>query len=236
MGIAARGSSRSQNQCEMKSKAWNNLVLSRDEQLAIKRQALLQAAGRAFSRKGFHNTSLDDVAKVLGVTKAAIYYYVKNKQELLFECHKCSLDLGDIAFKKAEAEGKNSKEILRIFLHNYIEMLTNVFGPCGVLLEDSALRPADRKVIVARRDAFSRRLRELISAGQRDGSLAAVDPKMTELFLMGAVNWLTRWYSPEGALTGNEIAGHFITLLFRGITPRPANARINVARKRSTSQ
>lgn len=218
----------------MKSKAWNNLVLNRDERFELKRQALLQAAGRAFSRKGFHNTSLDDVAKVLGVTKTAIYYYVRNKHELLFECHKCSLDLGDIAFKKAKADGKNSRDVLQIFLLHYIEMLTNAFGPCAVLLEDSALRPPDRKIILARRDAVSRRLRELISAGQTDGSIAGVDPKMTELFLMGAVNWMTRWYSPDGAMTGRKIAEHFITLLFEGIAPRLEGQ--GVARKRSSSR
>ncbi|MBP6816278.1 MAG: helix-turn-helix transcriptional regulator, partial [Burkholderiaceae bacterium] len=75
--------------------AWSNVVVSRDEQFRLKRNALLREAARAFSGRGYHNTSLDDVAAVLGVTKAALYHYVRSKQEILFECHMLSLDLGD---------------------------------------------------------------------------------------------------------------------------------------------
>ena len=75
--------------------AWNDTVQTRDQQFNLKRTALLKEAARAFSSQGYHATSLDDVAKTLGVTKPALYYYVKNKQEILFECHMLSQDLGD---------------------------------------------------------------------------------------------------------------------------------------------
>jgi AcrR family transcriptional regulator len=62
--------------------AWKNAVLNRDEQSALKRGALVREAARAFSARGYYNTSLDDAAKQLGVTKAALYYYVKGKEEI----------------------------------------------------------------------------------------------------------------------------------------------------------
>ncbi|MFZ0500715.1 MAG: helix-turn-helix domain-containing protein, partial [Steroidobacteraceae bacterium] len=52
----------------------------------IKRDAVIRAAARAFNRKGYHNTSLDDIAAALEVTKPTVYYYVSNKEQLLFEC------------------------------------------------------------------------------------------------------------------------------------------------------
>ena len=70
--------------------AWNDTVQTRDQQFNLKRTALLKEAARAFSSQGYHATSLDDVAKTLGVTKPALYYYIKNKQEILFECHMLS--------------------------------------------------------------------------------------------------------------------------------------------------
>ena len=81
-------------------------MVSRDEQFRLKRNALLREAARAFSGRGYHNTSLDDVAAVLGVTKAALYHYVRSKQEILFECHMMSLDIGDEAMKYARTHGR----------------------------------------------------------------------------------------------------------------------------------
>ena len=89
---------------------WSNVVVSRDEQFRLKRNALLREAARAFSGRGYHNTSLDDVAAVLGVTKAALYHYVRSKQEILFECHMLSLDLGDEALDYARRHGHTGLE------------------------------------------------------------------------------------------------------------------------------
>src|ERR1700749_2472714 len=66
--------------------AWKDAGQSRDDQFAAKRAALIRKAARAFSARGFYNTSLDDIAEELGVTKPALYYYVKNKEEILFAC------------------------------------------------------------------------------------------------------------------------------------------------------
>ena len=66
-----------------RTSAWKNAVPDRDEQSAMKRGALIREAARAFNARGYYNTSLEDVAKQLGVTKAALYYYVKGKEEIL---------------------------------------------------------------------------------------------------------------------------------------------------------
>ena len=94
---------------------WNETVQTRDQQFTLKRTALLKEAARAFSSQGYHATSLDDVAKTLGVTKPALYYYIKNKQEILFECHMLSQDLGERAFEYAYKNGKTGREILLLF-------------------------------------------------------------------------------------------------------------------------
>ena len=64
---------------------WKNSLMMTEEVQRIKRDAVLKEAGRAFSKRGFHNTSLDDVAKALQVSKGTLYNYVQDKQEILFE-------------------------------------------------------------------------------------------------------------------------------------------------------
>src|SRR5579871_133915 len=97
---------------------WNSLLPSRTEQQALKRQAVLEQAGRAFRRRGFHNTSLDDVAEELNIAKPTLYSYFKNKQEVLYECMKLAMDLGDISVEYARA-GKTGLEKLERFLTHY---------------------------------------------------------------------------------------------------------------------
>lgn len=205
------------NAIEKKSGRWNDAVLTRDEQYRLKRQAVIREAGRAFSKEGFHGTSLEDIAKTLNVTKAALYHYVKGKHEILYECHKLAHDLGDEAVDQAKQQGKNGLEKLTLFLTSYIETLTGEFGSCVVLTDVDSLRLEDRRDIIARRDKFDRSFRMIIQEGIDDGSIRHCDPKLADLLIMGAVNWIPKWYSPEGARTGREIAEGFVAILVHGL-------------------
>lgn len=214
------------------SSAWKNVVLSRDQQFALKRAALLRQAARAFSAQGYHDTSLDDVAKTLGVTKAALYYYVKNKQEILFECHMQAQDLGETALQHSEQNGRSGRDKILLLATKYIELITSEMGSFAVLSEFDALDAENRTIIARRRDKFDRHFRKLVSEGIADGSIRAVDPKLTVFFFMGAINWMTRWFRPDGPLPGAEIARHFADLLDKAISAGPAEPAAKAARSR----
>ncbi len=204
---------------------WNDAVLTRDELYRLKRQAVIREAGRAFSKEGFHGTSLEDIAKTLNVTKAALYHYVKGKHEILYECHKLAHDLGEEAIDMARREGKSGLEKLTLFLRSYIETLTGEFGSCVVLTDIDSLRANDRDEIIARRDKFDRSFRAIIQEGIEDGSIRGCDPKLADLMIMGAVNWIPKWYSPDGERTGSEIAEGFVSLMVHGLDARRAEKR-----------
>ena len=200
-----------------RTSAWKNAVPDRDEQSAMKRGALIREAARAFNARGYYNTSLDDVAKQLGVTKAALYYYVKGKEEILFECHLISSDLGDQAIAFAETiEGTGFQQVIAL-ARRYLELLTSEFGAFAVLTEIDALTPPKRKIITARRDRFDHQFRTYVAAGIADGSIRAVDPKLTVFYFMGAVNWMTRWFNPQGTLSSQQIAEQFTDFLAEAI-------------------
>ena len=190
--------------------AWKSVVLDREQQFLLKRGALLREAGRAFSLRGYHNTSLEDVAKTLDVTKAALYDYVTNKQEILFECHMMSLDFGDEAMKYSEEHGKTGLEKILLLIDKYVKTITSEMGSFAVLGEYDALESQNKAIIGKRRDKFDRGFRKLISEGIADGTVRAVDPKLTVFFFMGSINWMTRWFTPEGPASGEEVARQLI--------------------------
>ena len=203
--------------------AWSNVVTSQDEQYRLKRNAVLREAARAFNARGFANTSLDDVAAALGVTKAALYHYVRGKQEILFECHMMTYDLGDQALAYARANGRNGLERAALTGRRFIELFTGEMGICAVLREHDVLEPPQRAEVQRRRDAFDRALRTFVDEGVADGSVRTLDPKLVVLFFMGAVNWMCAcWFRPDGPMSSEEIAAGFEDLLVAAIRAQPA--------------
>jgi AcrR family transcriptional regulator len=203
---------------EKKAVRWNTAVPSLEEQYDLKRSTLIREAGKAFSQKGFHNTSMDDVAKVLNVTKPALYYYVKTKQEILYECHAYALDLGEQAKQRAWAMSDRPLERLHLLLTNYIELLTGSFGSYAALLEPiSSLNPREREIIRERLRQFDKVLVKLIEDAIDEGAIPSCDPRLMIAFFMGAINNISRWFSPSGRLSGTEIADAFGRVLMNGL-------------------
>lgn len=201
---------------------WKNNLMTSEEVQRIKREAVLKEAGRAFSKRGFHNTSLDDVAKALRVSKGTLYNYVKDKQEILFEFYRIGTEIGERAFQIGKQAGGSGANVLRTVLRTYIQLLTEELGACGALMEIDALRPEDRAVAVKSRDAFQRQFLALIEAGIKDGSLRPVeDPKLAIYTFMGAINWMPRWYRQGGRLSGAEVAETMTDLLLAGMIVEP---------------
>lgn len=204
------------------AKRWNNLVKSQDEQYQLKRQAVIAEAARAFGHRGYQNVSLDEIATSLNVTKPALYHYFKSKQELLYECHNLSMEIGDAALEKAMSTGKNGLAKLEKFLEIYIQEFASELGASAVLHEYSGMTSADRKRIMARRREFDLRLRSLIQEGIDDRTIAECDPKLAVFWFMGAITSIPRWYHADGELSGAKIAQAFVRFLVKGIQGQKA--------------
>jgi AcrR family transcriptional regulator len=200
---------------------WKNA--SHLNEFQLKRDTVLRESGRIFNREGFHNTSLDDVANHLDVSKATLYNYVKDKQEMLFEFHKMALIIGDEAMEMARKVEANGAGKLRVAIREYIAMVTERLGGYGVIAELGALKPLDRQEIIAGRERFDKRFVSLLAIGVKDGSLRPIDPKMAVFAFMGALQTIPNWFSPNGRLSGAEVAERMTDLLMNGMARTPAS-------------
>jgi len=199
---------------------WNNAVQSPAEKHARKREALIQQAAHAFQQKGFAATSMEDIASNLGVTKGALYRYIRNKHEVLFECFKIAERLSDEALAEASAHRGNGFEKLRLFMHQFIDQFISR-GIVGNIMSDiSALLDEDRRAIVRGRDRIDRRLREIIAIGIEDGSIKPCNPKITVFTIMGAINWIPNWYSSHGEFDSSQIAVMMTELFLEGMAAK----------------
>lgn len=185
-----------------------------------KRAAVLRAAVQMFNERGFHQTSLDDVAARLGISKPTIYHYLGNKDQVLLEC--VSIGLGQLieAAEQSRAREGTGADRLIAFLVRFAEVNMDDFGRCVIRTGDEALAPESRKRFRALKRQIDSDMRGLISAAVDDGSIPPCDVRLMAFTLAGALNWPARWHDHGGALTPQQIARQMVDILARGFLPR----------------
>lgn len=190
-----------------------------------KRLEILRSAAAAFRAKGFHGASMEDIGSRLLLTKGSLYYYFRNKQELLAFCQNSSLDrLLDLARDAERARLRSDAKLYRLVFRHLSCILDERYGSAAHL-ELHALGPPALRKILRKRDRYEQAFRNTIEGGIRSGVFTGCDPKIITLAILGAMNWSARWYSPEGALRPEEIAHQFARylvsgLLAPGVSPR----------------
>jgi AcrR family transcriptional regulator len=187
-----------------------------------KRDAVIRTAARAFNRNGYHNTSLDDIAIELEVTKPTLYYYVRNKEQLLFECFCSGLEPIRAAFNDIGHSKLSARARLTVVLLRYAEAIASDFGWCMVRAEDVNLSAQMQTHVKALKSEIDQGIRRLIREGIADRSIAPTDPKMTAFALAGALNWIAHWYRDDQAMKPADIAKTFVDIFDRGLRPRGA--------------
>jgi AcrR family transcriptional regulator len=189
---------------------------------AVKRDAVIQTAARAFREHGFHNTSLDAIAAELEVTKPTIYYYVANKEQLLFECFVAGLQPILSALRDQKASSAPARERLSAVLRQYAQAVASDFGWCLVRAEHQDLSAPMSSQVRALKVEIDQGIRRLLKDGVKDGSIAPCDAKMTAFALAGALNWIPHWYREKQAMSAEQIADAFVTIFEEGLRPRAA--------------
>jgi AcrR family transcriptional regulator len=181
---------------------------------------VILAAARAFREHGYHNTSLEDVAAALNVTKPTIYYYVANKEEILFECFRTGLDEIKGVFGELDSSKDSAREKLLVLIRHYGAAIAGEFGWCMVHAEDQALSPDMSGRIRALKSDIDQRIRALIKDGIEDGSVGPCDPKMTAFAIAGALNWIGHWYHKDATLSPAEVGRAFSQVFENTLKPR----------------
>ena len=180
------------------------------------RNRVLKAAAHCFNRKGYSGTSLKDVANMLGLTDPALYYYVKNKEELVYLCYVRAADVGREAMQRAVAEGGTGLEQARRYLRFHIEIMVGERGPIAIMSEIPSLKPEHRDEVLELSRQHSKNFEDILEAGIADGSIEACDVRMTGNAIMGSINWIPKWFHGGEAAADKVIAG-FPDVLTRGL-------------------
>jgi AcrR family transcriptional regulator len=183
-----------------------------------RRAEILHAALRAFRDKGYHATTLDDIAEHVGVRKTALYHYFPDKEAILYECHRESLAEVRRLMTIAGQHAESAAEHLALIIREHVRVMIETLEGSPLAFEVTALSPERQAEVIRARDKYERGLRRIIDQGVRDGEFRIVDSKIAVFAILGAINWIARWYRPEGAVRAPELGEQFADYLVGGLT------------------
>jgi AcrR family transcriptional regulator len=186
---------------------------------ASTRVDILKSAAKAFRKLGYHGATVEQIATALHMKKGNLYYYFRNKEEILFACHQYSLDRLMHLLEEVETSDLAPEEQLRRLVHAFVHTILDELHGTALFLDLEALTPAHLKAVIVRRDRFDHGVREILERGMASGIFASADVKLLTFALMGAVNWIPRWFSPEGSATSQQIAEAFADYFIAGLRP-----------------
>lgn len=190
---------------------------TREEKRQEKLDIILRNAAKAFMEKGYHKTSLDDIAQMQNVTKPTLYYYIKNKEDILVKCEEkaCSRINGlldDVVILKG-----NGFQKLYQFIQGYINIVTDDIIRCHVRhrgqMEEESLK---LKSIQNHKD-IEARVREIIRTGIKDGSIRECNATILAILLFDSLNGISSWYKSDGQVKSDELTEEVLALVTHGV-------------------
>ncbi len=187
-------------------------------------QEILQRATECFDRKGYANTTLDDIAAAVGVKREAIYYYFQNRAQILLaiiEPQSVALIAGIKVI--VENSSLTPRDKFRAAIENHLARFDRYCLEMTVSMRTSSIEyePEVREVMVRVWADYETMWTKLIAEGQHSGDFRGIgDPKMLSFGILGMCNWLARWYNPRRAVTISELIDSYTELLSGGIFSR----------------
>jgi TetR/AcrR family transcriptional regulator, cholesterol catabolism regulator len=184
----------------------------------LTREGILEAAARIFGEKGYHATSMHDIAEAVNLQKASLYYHFESKQEILIAILDHALALINSRLESVLAQSLSPDEKLHQAMVSYLQTIAENQNLSAVLLlELRSLDPELKARHASRREKFESLWRDLIVEGKQAGVFNSVDPSLTGRAILGVMNWTVTWYRSDGPRSATEIANLFADLLLKGL-------------------
>ena len=181
-----------------------------------------RTAAEMILQKGYDATSVSDIAAALGITKAGLYHYIHGKTQLLFDIMQYGLDQLDREVAQPAKEIADAETRLRFMIAMHARIVTRGHGAVTILVDEArALTPAQNRKVTRRKRDYLDFLRATLREMNGERKLRDVDVTVAAFSLLGMINWLSRWYQPDGALDEEQIAEQIVDFALNGLI-RPA--------------
>jgi len=170
-------------------------------------EEILAAAARIFREKGYHGTSVRDIAESVGLLKGSLYHYIRSKEELLARLFEGALEDTIRELETISSREARPSDRLRDMVSAYVRAVTDNIDAVSLYLREWRALPTPQLTRVrARRRAMRALFEDVIADGVRAREFATGDAKIAALAILGMCNWLYEWYRPRGRLDAEALA------------------------------
>lgn len=189
------------------------------------KEEILKAALRLFVEKGYTNTSMDDVAEAVGLTKGGLYHHIEKKEDLLRQIHDQLLTAYMIRVPGAVDGIEDPIEKLAAWVRAHTAIVIDYIHHIKVFYTElDQLSPESLKELNERRDNAPRILREILESGIAAGKIHPdIDPNICSYLILGMLNWIYIWYRPKGSASVDEIIKNILLIVGQGLAQPPAS-------------
>jgi AcrR family transcriptional regulator len=191
-------------------------------------------AAELFRARGFRATTLDDLARRLGMSKATLYGHFASKEELLAAIFHRTMTLAEAGLAAIRASHLPPAEQLREVIRHHVRLVVAERDFLTVFFSEEGSLPARlQRDIVRRKARYDASVRRIVERAARAGEIRAPEPRLLVLALLGMSNWVYRWYHPGRGRgwDADTIAAAFIDLVEQGYLATPASRGREVGRR-----
>jgi AcrR family transcriptional regulator len=191
---------------------------SKQAKPATRLEEVLQSAANIFFAKGFHATSIEDVARDVGMLKGSLYYYIKSKDDLLFRLLLAGIEDGDAFIaRQIDPEGDPVEQLERA-IRAQIDYIIQNRVPFGLFLHEfDSLSGKKQHKLISVMSRYNSRFVELVQRGQEQGRIIGGEPWIIVNGILGMCNWLYRWYDTDEISDPEQVKEIFLRMLLQGI-------------------
>ena len=185
---------------------------------ASRLEEVLHSAANIFFAKGFHATSIEDVARDVGMLKGSLYYYIKSKEDLLFRLLMAGIEDGDAFIARQIDPAGDPLEQLESAIRAQIDYIIQNRVPFGLFLHEfDSLSGKRQHKLISVMARYNSRFIDLVRSGQEQGKVVEGEPWIIVNGILGMCNWLYRWYDPDHEADPDRIKNIFVRIIFDGI-------------------
>jgi AcrR family transcriptional regulator len=182
-----------------------------------RRDGLLAAAARVFAARGFHRTSMRDLARASRMSLAGMYYYVEGKEDLLFEIQKGSFERVRRGAEEATVGAGTAEEKLQAFIRHHVQFFASHMDEMKVLSHEAeSLTGAPLEEVRRLKRAYVGLCLDLLAAVDAEDGGHRMDRHVAAYTLFGMMNWIYTWYDPAGPVGVEELAESICRLFLNG--------------------
>jgi len=182
---------------------------------------ILREAAKLFAAKGYDGTSVQDIAQAVGISKASLYHFFADKSEIHSTVVVLALSRLIELVKETIQSRQTAADRVEGFARAHAQYISEhkQFYFAAALGYHELADPAVKAKVQRMRDGYEEILRRIIRAGVEAGEFRDLDVRLAARAIMSCMNWMARWWRPDGPESAEKIASDYVHLIIRGFLP-----------------